>query len=187
MHLFNRLVVTLLAALLAVGGAFVLGVSYGWPDTHTLRGMPALVRLVIALREHPALPVSASGMASLLLGLFVLYLELRVPDRNPGMVIQRDKHGSTTVSLAGLRRLAEHVIGEIPGVETIRADARESRSGVQYFCRVVLKPETSAPDIADEIRARLGTAVTHHLGRRAARIDIHSQVGTAPTTRRRVR
>lgn len=189
MHLFNRLVVTLLAALLAVGGAFTLGASYGWPDARMLQGLPALGSLASRLRECPALYTAGGGMAAVFIGLIVLYLELRVPDRNPGMVIQRDKQGSTTVSLAGLKRLAEHVIGDIPGVETIRAEARDSRNGVQYFLRVVLLPETSAPDLSEEIRARLGAAISHHLGRRASRIDIHTQVGTAapPPRGRRVR
>lgn len=189
MHLFNRLVVTLLAALLALGGAFTFGAAYGWPDARTLQSVPALVSLAGQLRELPPVYVTSGGLAALFLGLMVVYLELRVPDRNPGMVIQRDKHGSTTVSLAGLKRLAEHVIGDIPGVETIRAEARDGRNGVEYFLRVVLLPETSAPDLSEEIRARLGAASAHHLGRRAARIDVHTQVGTAapPPRGKRVR
>lgn len=187
MHLFNRIVVTLLAALLAVGGAFVLGASYGWADARTLGELPALVHLASWLRDFPALYTAGGGMASVFTGLIVLYLELRVPDRNPGMVIQRDKLGSTTVSLAGLKRLAEHVIGEIQGVDAIRAEAREGRTGVEYFLRVVLNPETSAPDVSEEIRARLGATISHHLGRRASRIEIHTQVGTAQVSRRRVR
>ncbi len=187
MNLFNRLIVTLLAGILTAAGAFVFGAAYGWPDARALQGLPALLALRAELMELPALWTASGGLAGAFLGLAGLYAELRVPDQKPGMVIQRDKLGTLTVSLAGLRRLAEHVVSDIPGVETVRADARATRDGVAYHCRVVLTPDSSAPDVSEEIRARLGAAVSHHLGRRAARIDVYTQVGQPQNTRKRVR
>lgn len=187
MNLFNRLIVTLLAGLLTAGGAFVFGAAYGWPAASALQGLPALLALRADLVQLPALWTAGGGLACTLLGVVGLYFELRAPGQKPGMVIQRDKLGSLTVSLAGLRRLAEHVVADIPGVETVRADARATRDGVAYHCRVVLSPDSSSPDVAEEIRARLGAAVSHHLGRRAARIDIYTQVGQPQNTRKRVR
>jgi len=82
------------------------------------------------------------------------------------------------------------VISAVPGVDAVVSHPRPTREGLQFVCQVVVHPDSSAPDLADEIRSRLGTAVAHHLGQPAARIHIHTRVGTLQTAaqkRRRLR
>ncbi|HEU4753801.1 MAG TPA: hypothetical protein VFU47_11895, partial [Armatimonadota bacterium] len=86
-------------------------------------------------------------------------------------------------------RLAEHVIGGIEGVERVVPEARRTRDGVAFRCRVAVNPEASTPDLAAEIRERLSQAVRDHIGQPASRtrIDVHTQVASPNGGRKRVR
>lgn len=179
MNVFNRLLGILVAALLVTGGILALqGGLFGVP--------PALLARVPELEGH-TLWLVPSGALMLVAGLTLLVLELRSPRRGAQIVLRDDKLGSVTVSMQGLRRLADHVIGEIPGIEAVRSEARRTRHGVVFHCRLAVKPDSSAPDLANEIRSRLGSAVLYHIGQPASKIHIHSQVDSGALARRRVR
>lgn len=187
MNGFNRLLAIVLALALVVCGAFLLASVGGLLPAEYLARAPDLARFASSLRELPPreemwLPTGATiGLA---LGVLLLWLELRTPRSGKDMVIQRDKLGGVSVSLPGLRRLAEHVIGEIPGVEAITSEAWPARDGVAFRCRVLVTPEASVPELSEEIRRRLGDAATHHLGRPVTGIDIRTRVGSLNGKRR---
>jgi hypothetical protein len=189
--LFNRLVVTLLAALLLAGSLLVLLIAAGWLPGSAEEGSFALRWLAGEVREVPATAfpgLIAAAAGSAVAGLVLLWIELRVPRRAPGMVIRRDKQGTVTVSMNGLRRLAEHVIGEIPGVERVVSEARRGRDGVAFRLKVAVRPDASTPELATEIRERMSAAVRHHIGQPLSktRIDVYTHVSPAEPARRRV-
>lgn len=186
MNVFNRAAMIVVAALMIVAGAFVFSQAYGWPALTALEPFPWLLQLGQFLREQPAGYVTVSGIVGALLGLVLMYLELRAPGEPTSQVILADRTGVVTVSLAGLKRLAEHVVSGIPGVEVCRAETRRRRSEVDFRCRVVLKTDASAPEVGTEVRDRLTSSILHHTGTSPGRIHIHTQVGTAPQSRRRV-
>jgi hypothetical protein len=190
--LFNRLLAIVLAALLVVGGAFVLAATAGWLTPGALQQAPGLAPLANAVQQLPGMGLfwtAAGSILSILGGATLLALELRSPRTSREVLIARDKFGAVTVSLGGLRRLAEHVIREIDGVEGVASEARRTRSGVSFRCRVALAPEANSADLATLIRERLCMAVQNHLGRQdtLGRIDIHTQVGALNPGRKRVR
>jgi hypothetical protein len=192
MDLFNRLVVTALAAAAALGGGFVLVAVSGAVTAADLQQAPGLAPAATglqALQGTDLLQTGAAGGLAVLAGLLLLFLEVRSPRRGRELLVGQDKLGAVTVSLAGLRRLAEHVVGEVPGVEAVAPEARLARGAVRFRCRVVIAPETNAPELAEEIRTRLSEAVRNHVGQPASRtrIDIQTQVGQLPSARKRVR
>lgn len=190
MDLVNRLIVTLLAVTLVITGGFVVGATSGWMPPAALAQSPGLARLVVALQDLPGMNTfwaGAGGGGSLAVGLVLLWLEVRPRRRERLLVLQRDKTGEVTVSLVGLKRLADFVVGELPGVETVVSDARASRGGVQFSCRLLVKPDANTPALADAIRSRLSTAVEAHVGLPATTIHIHTRVGDLSNGKRRVR
>lgn len=190
MNYFNRLVVTAFAVLLVVGGAFCAGAAAGWLSSSDLGRVPLLLSLARAIRELPSggmLWCTVGGGTAAVLGLLLLVLEIRTPTQDRDLLLSEDKTGQVTVSLAGMRRLANHVVSPIPGVERVTSDARPNRKGLAFRCRVVVDPDASVPELAEEIRGRLHSAVLTHLGQSAARIQIHTQVGSPQTNKRRVR
>jgi hypothetical protein len=193
MNLFNRLLAILVAGCLLLAGllglAGVSGLADG-PEVEQAGHLLGLANAADALRHLPGVGslwvgVGAAGLT--LLGLALLALEVRPARRGPELLLQRDRGGVVSVSLHGLRRLADHVVAGVPGVETVVSEARPTRKGLDFSCRIVLLPESSAPDVADTIRARLDAAVRQHTGLPASRIDVHTRVDGAAITRKRVR
>jgi hypothetical protein len=190
MNLFNRLVVTLLAAILTLGGAAVLAAISGWLRPADLALVPGSEWAVGQLRELPGMSLFWTALGALggaLVGLVLLTLELRPSRRDREIVLKRDKLGAVNVSLVGLRRLAEHVIGEIPGIQSVRSEARPTRQGVAFQCHVLVLPDANTAVLAEEIRTQVAAAVERHIGRPAAPIHVHAQVGTVvPAAKKRV-
>jgi hypothetical protein len=189
MNLFNRLVTILLAVLLALAGVSGLVALGGGLTSGVLQEAPGLRWLEQLVRELPAGAAAwamSGALLSLVAGLALLVLELRVPGRGRELMIRRDRLGCVSVSLAGLRRLADHVVGGVPGVEAVISEARQTRDGVTFRCRVVVEPEASTPELAAEIRSRVGEAVRRHIGQSVTRVHVHAQVGLL-ANRKRVR
>lgn len=190
MDLFNRLIVTLLALVLTIGGALVVGVAAGLLQPSLFVQAPGLARLAFSIRDLPGMDsfwAGAGGGGATLTGLLLLWLELRPRRRERLLVLQRNKSGEVTVSLLGLRRLAEHVVSSLPDVQNVTAEARSSKDGVAFCCHVLLKPEANTPALAAEIRERLSNAVMAHVGLPASIIHVHTRVGSLTEGRRRVR
>src|SRR5687768_15406235 len=157
------------------------------PPRSTLFPYTTLFR---SIRELPGTGLLAAGLGGgvvMLAGLTLFAYEVRGPRERREIVIKADRLGRVSVSLSGLRRLADHVITEVPGVEAAVSDARPARDAVRFDCRISLKPEASAPELAEEIRMRLGAAVQQHTGLQASPIHIHSQVGMRAIDKKRVR
>lgn len=190
MDLLNRLIVTLLAVTLVIAGGFVVGASSGWMPATALAQAPGLARLAVSLQDLPGMTsfwTSVGGGGSLVVGLVLLWLEVRPRRRDRLLILQRDKTGEVTVSLVGMKRLADFVIGELPGVETVVSEARAARGGLQFRCNLLVKPDANAPALAEAIRARLSSAVEAHVGVPATTIHIHTRVGELSNGKRRVR
>jgi len=187
MDLFNRWLVTLLAIAAAAASCFVVAAIAGWVAPSALPpAFPVLGSWVSALQENadPITLASAVGVAVVAFGL--IGIEWLVPAGRRRVVIQRDELGSVTVSLPGLRRLANHVIGEVAGVETVVSEALPTRDGVAFNCRIVVKPDANTPELAQVVRERLETAIRSHTGRPVTRVHVHTQVGRGEL-RKRVR
>lgn len=190
MNLFNRLVVVLLALALALGGALVLVCAAGLLPPVATAQVPALARFsgqLLELTGMARLWVTAGSGSAALVGALVLFLEARDPGRVRELVIHRDGEGEVAVSLAGLRRLAEHVIGKLDGVERVVSLVRPTRKGLLFDCRLQVRPDTNSRLLAEEVRGHLSAAVENHIGQPVYRIHVRTQIGTPTLNRRRVR
>ncbi|MFN3653638.1 MAG: hypothetical protein ACK47B_29005 [Armatimonadota bacterium] len=192
MNLFNRLAMTCLAFLLSCAGAFVVAATSGWIGDAELKSAPLLRPLAMSLASLPGMTLfwtAGGGIASVLAGLVLLAAEVRPPRRPRDLVLCSGPDGSVRLSVAGLRRLAEHVTGQVPGVMGVVAEARPEGSGVGFRCRVDVAPEASIPEVTQQIRERLDAAVRHHSGHPVAslRLDVQTHLDTAENGRRRLR
>jgi hypothetical protein len=190
MNVFNRLVMLVVAVGIIVGGVVTMGGAGEWLPAAGFEPIRPLVDYVSGLAEldgDRSLWAMVGGLLTSLAGFLLLFLELRAPRYAHDLLLRKDKLGAVTVSMSGLRRLTEHVVSGISGVEDVSAEARRTREGVSLRCRVVVKPEASAPQLAEEVRQQLGSAVRHHIGQPASQIDVHAQVGALANSRKRVR
>jgi hypothetical protein len=190
MDLFNRLIVTLLAITLVFCGGFFLGTTTGLIHPSLLSQAPGLARFAVSLSDLPGMGTfwaGAGGGGGAALGLILLWLEIRPRRRERLLVLQRDKSGEVTVTLSSLKRLAEHVVGQLPQIEAVTSEARPRRDGISFTCRVQVKPDAHTPSLAQEIRDRISSAVISHVGLPATIIHVHTRVGTLSDSRKRVR
>ncbi len=190
MNAFNRAFMVLLSLLLAAGGLFVFTIVSGLM-TETSSTAPEYIRAYQYIRGYsdlaaPTWLAASLGAALIGVGLFVAELPLRKP-RAKKLTLRNDAAGSVTVSMSGLRRLADHVISAIPGVERVQTEANADSKGLSLDCHLQLAPDTSAPTLAAEVRELVSNTMEQHIGRAPVRVDIHTQVGQSSGIRRRVR
>jgi hypothetical protein len=190
MDLFNRLIVTLLAIMLVVCGGLLVGSTTGLIHPSQLHQVPELAQLAVRLSDLPGMGTfwaGAGGGSGAVIGLILLWLELRPRRRERLLILQRDKTGEVTVAISGLKRLADYVVGQMPQVESVTSEARPRRDGVAFVCRVQVKPDAHTPALAQEIKDRISSAVISHVGLPATTIHVHTRVGALSDGRKRVR
>ncbi len=183
LHLFNRLLVALLALLLTAAGVFTVAATSGWiPIDPALShsGWRWVVRELQALVGMTLFWTAAGGLGAIAFGFGLLVLELRVPARSRELVLAADRAGVVRVSLVGLRRLALHVIREFAEVEAAQAEVRPTRKGLIFTCRISVKPETNTPLLIDDLRRALNEALENHIGQAPLRSHFHLQVTSPP-------
>jgi hypothetical protein len=196
-HLFNRLLIILLALGLLVAAGAVLLVALGLAPAEALAPAPWFAD---RLTPFAGLDADARawtvglGLGLALLGLLLLVLELRPgPREEPRLTLKRDGLGTVTVTRSGVQKVVEREAGRVGGVMEVRSRLEESERGLHVFCRVAVDPAADIPALTEELQARVKVAVEHAVGRPVAEVRVDAQVeplGGAPRGRpaaRRVR
>ena len=187
LNIFNRLIGILVAVLLVVGGVLALLSASDVADAQAV-GTPWLEEGLrrLAQPDLRTIAIVASGVA-ILAGLLLLFMELLPPRREAAtMALKQDALGSVTVTRQGVRELVNREADQVDGVNEVDSQVTENRNGLRVFCRLSVSPTANVPELAEEVRQRVKTAVEHRLGKPVAEVAVQTQL--APMTRgRRVR
>jgi hypothetical protein len=179
-HLFNRLLLVLLALGLVVAAGAVLLVALGLAPPAALAPAPWFAdRLAPFAGLDPASWgwTVGVGLALGLLGLLVLVLELRPgPREEPRLTLKRDGLGTVTVTRSGVRQVVEREAGRVAGVVEARARVQEGDRGLRVDCRVAVDPAADLPAVTEAVQARVKAAVEHAVGRPVAEVRVDAQV-----------
>jgi Asp23 family, cell envelope-related function len=189
-HLFNRLLLVLLALGLVVAAGAVVLVALGLAPPAALAPAPWFADRLAPFAGLD--PVAwgwtvGVGLALVLLGLLVLVLELRPgPREEPRLTLKRDGLGTVTVTRSGVRQVVEREAGRVAGVVEARARVQEGDRGLRVDCRVAVDPAADIPAVTEAVQARVKAAVEHAVGRPVAEVRVDAQVeplGGAPRRR----
>jgi len=121
----------------------------------------------------------------LLLGLLLLFLELRPgPREAPQIIVKQDGLGRVTVARDGVGELANREAGLVAGVMEVSSHVEEQAAGLRILCRLSVDPTKSVPEVTQEVQERLKVAVEHHLGRPVAEVHVDTQVAPLVSDRR---
>ena len=190
MHLFNRLLLIVLALGLVLAVGAVVLVALGLAPPEALAPAPWFVdRLTPFARLDPAAQGWAvgAGLGLGLLGLLLLVLELRPgPREDPRLTLKRDGLGTITITRSGVQKVVDREAGQVGGVMEARSRLQESGRGLHVFCRVAVDPAAAIPALTEEVQARVKAAVEHAVGRPVAEVRVDAQVaplGGAPRGR----
>lgn len=186
---FNRLVVTLLAIKMIVAGgiAAVAAWSPTYRESLSAAG-PDLARLMQMLPADPAnvIPYGAGALLTVLVGVVLLWIEVRPGPRVDRILIRQDSYGEVAVVLDSVRRLADHVVQRLPAVRDVRSRVVTTPRGVRVQCRLAIDEQASVPDLSQEVQRQVGEALAQHLGRPVENVSVTTQITPLTQSRRRV-
>jgi hypothetical protein len=189
MALFNRILIILLSVVIIVIAGAVLLTALGLlqPSQAAASGSWFAERLLqfTQLDSTTWRWTVVISVAILLLALLLFVVELLPGTRAPRTITLRDdKDGKVTVSLDGLRKLADREAGLVPGVVQARSDVAEEPPGLRIACRVSVDPSKSVPDTSEKLRERVKTSVEHHVGVAVTQVLVDTRVAPTVTNRR---
>lgn len=154
MDSFNRFIVILLA--LAIGGAAVVAVLVtvgvlGVDNLPTGWFEPQIQWLSDASGTTLAIVVAISVAVAVLM-LALILAELATLGRDHRFVVSSEQGGATTVSGESVRSLAEHVAGDVRGVNNVQCRVGERENGMSIACTAWVDLGSSLPDLSRQIR-----------------------------------
>ncbi len=180
MHLFNRLLLIVLALGLVVAAVAVLLVALGLARPEALAPAPWFVDRLTPFAQLDAGAWAWTvgvGLGLALLGLLLLGLELRPgPREEPRLTLKQDELGMVTVTRSAVQQVVEREAGRIGGVVEARARLQDGEPGLRVLCRVAGDPAADIPALTEELQARVKAAVEHAIGRPVAGVRIDAQV-----------
>jgi hypothetical protein len=191
MNVFNRVLIILLDLLLLVVTSAVLLVSFGLARPEQLAPtswwQDRLVPFTQLAFATWGWTVGICG-ALFLLGLLLLFFELRPPPREaPQLVLKQDGLGRVTVTRDGVRELVGREAGRVAGVMEVRPRVEENSKGMRILCRTSVDPTANMPELTREVQERVKAAVEHHLGRQVAEVRVDAQLEPLDGPGRRAR
>ena len=156
LHVFNRVVVSLILAALAMLAVYTLSVTLGIANPD-----PALVGPVVAAELDQLADLDGTAwwtaLASLLAGsvavAYALLWELR-PDaraRQP-FLIERTQLGSVTVERRSIIQLVEQAVRALPEVRDVRVRVGSARGGILVGCVVSAVPSAVLTELGEQVQ-----------------------------------
>ncbi len=190
MNLFNRLVVVLLDLALIAASVLTAVATFPAGNRWLARELPGLARLLELVPTYAPerYSVLVGAVAVALVGLLVLALELRSQRHEERLQLSADRTGSVEILIDSIRRLADHVAQRVPSVRESSSLILPTPKGLRVRCRVAVDPTANVPELAQEVRAKIGEAIEQHLGSHVAGISVLTQITPIePPPRRRLR
>ncbi|WP_025745945.1 alkaline shock response membrane anchor protein AmaP [Kallotenue papyrolyticum] len=184
MNVFNRVLAILIALLLTVGGLLAALVRIGLlAPTH-----PALAWLTASpagawleqLARTPAAPTLAIALGVAVLGLLLLWAELRPAPREDRFVLRNDGLGRITIRRASVDRLIAYLAAQTPDILQVRSMIAPSAQGLRVRCQIALRPDANLAESVPRFQQRVKDAIERELGLKVASVTIDTQFEPLP-------
>lgn len=199
MNVFNRLLAILLALLLLLGGLLSAVVRLGLlAPTH-----PALAWLTSSplggwltqLNQMPLAPTVAIALVVAVLGLLLVWAELRPAPREHRFVLRSDGLGRVTIRRASVHSLIAHLAATTPDILQVRPSVEAGAQGLRVHCITALRPDANLAEVVPRFQAQVKEAIERGLGLKVASVVVDTQfeplsaglTATPPPTRRQLR
>lgn len=148
-----------------LGGLALLVLHTVSPNSPELQQAGPLRGWVIRFQEQPEMIrwywAGGGALASISGLLLLLYSQAGAASRQ--WVLEQEAAGKLTVSLDGLQRLADHVLAQVSGVESVESRIFVKRGRARFRCRLTVSPSSSLAELSAEARSRLAGALHHHI------------------------
>jgi hypothetical protein len=183
MNIVNRFLVILADLLLLAGALLVLLITFGAVTPQQV--LPAVISNSLlgqwlasfaGLDANSRLITALVALLILVLGLVLLFFELRPAPRVDTLRIRDDSLGAVTVRTASVYDLIQHTAAQMPDVLQVHPQIEMRQQVVHIRCRAALTHDASIPQVSAELQERIKRAVEHHLGMKVAGVAIQAQL-----------
>jgi len=155
LSVIDRIVMSLAGLVLVVLGIDLAASAVGYQGPGSLA--PLLERWGGGLAEG-----LVSGALALFLGAYVLVLCVR-QEEDEG-IRQETEMGHVRISLRAIENLVRRVASEVRGIKDVEVEAHPSPEGVAVHLYLVVHPDTSIPEICDDVGRRVRSQVRETVG-----------------------
>ncbi len=118
----------------------------------------------------------ALGALLLAAGVYLLLLPLRREDDEG--IRQETEMGHVRISLRAIENLVRRVASEVRGIKDVEVEAHPSPEGVAVHLYLVVHPDTSIPEICDDVGRRVRSQVRETVGVDVG--DVSRRFATSP-------
>lgn len=193
LQVFNRMIMLLLSLAALAFGVLVLLLLGGVltpPQLSPGGVLFAQWHFFTQLRGTDVNAAALVGVVLALVGLLVLILEL-LPGRRepPRFLVRHDARGQVSVARSSVRDLVQYEAATLPEVMETRQDVKVRRDGLHVLVRSSIAPEADAPQVGQQLQAKLRDSLQRHIGLPVAEVQVATQIEPLDhhTRRRRVR
>jgi len=151
----DRVIVGAAGLFLALLGLDVAASGLGWQGPASLSALWQAWGLGL----WEALAVGALLLAA---GIYLLLLPLRREDDEG--IRQETEMGHVRISLRAIENLVRRVASEVRGIKDVEVEAHPSPEGVAVHLYLVVHPDTSIPEICDDVGRRVRSQVRETVG-----------------------
>ncbi len=181
MNVFNRLLALLLGLLLLLGGLLVAVLRLGLlmpnhPALAWLTATPLGAWLAqFAETQFPLAPTVAIALGVALIGLLLLWAELRPPRRETQVVLRADGLGRVTIQHSSLHHLIAYLAAQTPDILQVQPTVASTPQGLRVHCRTSLRPDANLAETATAFQQRVKEAIERSLGLKVAAVIVDTQ------------
>ncbi len=178
MGIFDRIILTLYTIALTVISAAFVALATGWL-------MPLNYIETVLSDINGRWVVGLAGSAFFVASVRLLYFAFR---RSGGSrsIVHRSELGEVRVSLEAVENLVTRVAVLKPGVKDVRASAGATNGKVTVNLRIRVSPDTSIPQLSDELQREVARQVRNVIGVEVAQVRLHVTSITTDNKRGRV-
>lgn len=179
MNLLNRLLLILLDLILLLVAVVVLLVTLGTyqPEQLALSGwVQDRLQPFGTLDSTTQAWSTGICIALIVLGLVLLFFELKPAHREPRMTLKQDELGRVTVARNGVVALLNREATRVPGVMEGHAQFDDKDGQLRIRERILVDPTAELPVVVETVRERIKESVEHHLGRPVTSVSVDAQL-----------
>ncbi|MCD6568214.1 MAG: alkaline shock response membrane anchor protein AmaP [Dehalococcoidia bacterium] len=174
MSVFNRVIIILVALLILAAAVIVLLVSAGIcsPDVLPFEWSKSALGWVAGTSGARMVSVIAISAIIAVIMIGLLAVEVAPPRKPAPLLISSSIEGITTVDVASICMLVEHVAVTVHGVRDVKSIVEESPVGLLIECQTTANLGSSILEIEPELRSRVKAAIEQLTGLPVAQVDV---------------
>lgn len=173
MSSFNRLTACVLAALLLIGGALLIGLVIYLPGPYSFAAADGEQFSFTALSLFDKLMTAGFGVLLLLAGIFLLALELLGPPIRQHLPIRSSGPSQAAIARQSVEQRLAGVLERLPGVVSATPRIQFEHTGTAVDAHLTTDPDVAVPPLCEQAHAVLAATLEHDLGLQPGMLRIY--------------